>query len=235
MKIAWLLLGISLLALCNTAVSVDNPKSKDLDDDMHFVNFYLTSNDAQVAIRTLMCRGWPCPKFNVKRDHTRFIQERVYDSFDIISATVSQCGNFSTCLQTGYFALYRYRKGGNSEKRNVNMTTPVIVQVSKGSDQDNDDDEYKVFVMSPESNIELPEPTEDNVKIERIQKLDVYVRSYTYFSKDEEVQLAKLKSELDLLKLCYNTNNFMAAFYDPPWRIKGRRNEIWVETKDCPS
>jgi len=231
----WWIFQVGLLNLFATQTSGQIEEPNEDNDDLHPVNFFLTSIDEQTVREKLICRGWPCPRFRVKKDHSPYVQEREYKSFDIVTATTYGCGNFSAGLLQGYLALFRYRKGNNTENRQVKMAVPVVVEITQ-EEKGQCKDKYKVYVFanSTEAGLDgLPQPIEENVKLEKIQYLDVFVRTFSKYFDQPEPELAKLQSDVHNLNLCFNDSRYMVAMYDPPWKKNGRRNEIWIDAKEC--
>jgi len=137
-----------------------------------------------------------------------------------IKANSSSYKEFSSS-QFGKLASYIF--GGNRDKKQIAMTTPVHMDfgdsVSKMS-----------FVMPSNFTKEsLPAPNNPNVSIELVSEDYVAVISFDGFASNETIktQIEKLQQILKENHLSYY-GNFRYLGYNPPYQLFGRRNEIIV-------
>ncbi|GAB6030970.1 hypothetical protein CHUAL_007793 [Chamberlinius hualienensis] len=208
------------------------------DDELHPYNYHLNPQDEYFVRTTLICRGWPCPNFTVVNDVTPYLQERLYSEQDIVSTTSNdRCINFTESLTNGYMELYKYRKGENEKRVEVAMAVPIVIEIVEQEDE-KCSTKYKewiyINVNNNASRDDIPQPSSSvKVEIERLESLDVYVRTFTGNFTDIKSQLDILKSDLETAKLCFSNERVLIASYDPPWKKRGRRNEIWLEKKTC--
>jgi hypothetical protein len=142
----------------------------------------------------------------------------------VVMATVSMPSNsYNKMSSSGFRRLAGYIFGGNEQKESIAMTAPVHMQVKE-------DSASMSFVMpSSYSMNTLPVPKDSGVKIHMSE--EEYVASVTYsgFSSDEDirVQTARLKEFLDKKGIVYS-GDFRYLGYNPPYQLKGRRNEVIV-------
>ena len=76
-----------------------------------------------------------------------------------------------------------------------------------------------------------PKPTESIVYLEEIKAMTVGVISFEGFGDDDVViaEAAELNKLLGDSGLDYDKNNWFYAGYDPPFRLTGRHNEVWIQ------
>jgi len=213
---------------------MNNTRTK---DELYPVNIMLNSESENLIRTRILCRGFPCPNFTVVKEVTPYVQERRYDSQEIISSTNNTCQNITSSVMQSYIKLHEYRKGHNLVKGKLAIAVPIVIEVSKVETPNNCNTSYKVWLFTRFNNennssdiATLPQPHDDGVKIERVKAFDVYVRTFSGNYSEPEIEVTKLKNDLQDANLCFATESFILALYDPPWKKGGRRNEIWIES-----
>ena len=124
---------------------------------------------------------------------------------------------------SGFRKLAQYIFGGNSEQKQIAMTSPVHMDIG-------DSVSTMAFVMPSEYNKEdLPKPSSSDVVIENIQSEYVAAIQFSGFSNEESIEKNKVKLEKALKEkgLTY-FGNFRYLGYNPPYQLVGRKNEIIV-------
>ena len=141
-----------------------------------------------------------------------------------VMATVNMpSSSYTKMSSSGFRRLAGYIFGGNEQQESIAMTAPVHMEVKE-------DTASMSFVMPAAYSMNtLPVPKDSGVKIHMSE--EEYVASVTYsgFSSDDDikVQSARLKEYLDKKGIAYS-GDFRYLGYNPPYQLKGRRNEVIV-------
>jgi len=132
---------------------------------------------------------------------------------------------FETALEQGFRRIAAYIFGGNSQKQDIPMTTPVLNTPRAATHS-------VAFVMPPGKNLSsLPRPKDANVELVEVPERRVAVVKFRGRYKDDVMmdqtrRLQELVTENHLEALGQPT----FAGYDPPSTLPFlRRTEIWVE------
>lgn len=124
---------------------------------------------------------------------------------------------------SGFGTLAKYIFGGNSEQKQIAMTSPVHMEIS-------DSVSSMAFVMPSKFNKDnLPSPDNANVVIETVEAEYVAVISFGGFADEASIKENKdrLTSILKKKGITYH-GNFRFLGYNPPYQLVGRRNEVIV-------
>ena len=139
--------------------------------------------------------------------------------------------SFDDATQTGFERLFDYINGSNVDNQPIPMTCPVLDYVIKNGKRD----VYKISFYVPYDyqppNKGPPKPTNPDVFLEIIPEMTVGVRAFDGFAneQEDEQQVQVIEKSLDEDNLSYDSNNWFAAGYDPPFRVSNRHNEVWVQ------
>jgi hypothetical protein len=153
---------------------------------------------------------------------------RFYPSTTMATIT-SSAKTYKELGSSGFNKLAGYIFGGNKEKKQIAMTSPVHMDI-------NDSASTMSFVMPTELNKNnLPLPNNSEVKIETTT--DEYVAAIRFggFASDKHIQENKQKLA-NALKVngISHYGNFRFLGYNPPYQLFGRRNEIIVSLINNP-
>ena len=84
----------------------------------------------------------------------------------------------------------------------------------------------------------MPAPVDSSVYIQHVPQTRVYSYSYSGFSSTQTI----MQHALDVISVldaqpdaCYDATTIYAAGYDPPYRLIGRHNEVWIPAAECSS
>ncbi len=147
---------------------------------------------------------------------------RFYPSTTMAMIT-SSAKTYKELGSSGFSKLASYIFGGNTEKKQIAMTSPVHMDIS-------DTMSSMSFVMPANYNKDnLPLPNNSDVRITTAP--DEYVAAITFggFASQE-----KIKKQTDLLENTLKEKhisyygNFRFLGYNPPYQLFGRKNEIIV-------
>jgi len=124
---------------------------------------------------------------------------------------------------SGFTQLARYISGGNQEKKQIAMTSPVHMDVGESVST-------MAFVMPANYNKEnLPVPNNSDLTIKTVPEEYVAAIRFGGFASSEDI-----KKNTELLENALKANHlsfhghFRFLGYDPPYKFFARRNEIIV-------
>jgi hypothetical protein len=148
---------------------------------------------------------------------------RFYPGVTIATIT-SEAKSYKELGNSGFRKLAHYIFGGNQEKRQIAMTTPVHMDI-------NDTLSTMSFVMPSNLNKDnLPQPDNSQVQIKNVP--DEYVAAIKFggFASDKDIKLhtEKLAAALKTNGIS-NDGHFRFLGYNPPYQLFGRRNEVIVK------
>ncbi len=167
---------------------------------------------------------------------------RQYDSYIIAKTTVA--GSFKDAQSKGFRILAGYIFGKNKSQQKIAMTAPVVQKsesekISMTAPVVISPNENKTwtmtFSMPSKFTLEtLPVPTDERVKIEKVQGKLVAALTFSGFW-NESINAKKSQELTDWMK-GYKEYQFssapMFAGYNPPWTLPFlRRNEMLIELK----
>ncbi|XP_065652153.1 heme-binding protein 2 isoform X2 [Hydra vulgaris] len=179
------------------------------------------------------CGNLKCPKFNITSVGDDY-EERCYEESMWASISVQAPHKQSTSFGPMFQSLYKYISGENDQKIEIPMTAPVLVTVKMSADK-NDYLDIKMHFFIPPTNLTIPKPTADAIKLVNYPKICVYVRVFsgyqTSVNKNLLLQRRQLTEALDKTGRNYNKNDLIYAGYDSPWKIFHRHNEIMVRVE----
>jgi hypothetical protein len=124
---------------------------------------------------------------------------------------------------SGFRTLANYIFGGNKEKKQIAMTSPVHMDIG-------DTVSTMAFVMPSDLQKDnLPTPDNQDIIIHTTQPEYVAALRFGGFANTKAIQKysEKLKTLLDEKGISY-TGNVRFLGYNPPYQIFGRRNEVIV-------
>jgi len=147
---------------------------------------------------------------------------RFYPSATMAVIT-SSAKTYKELGSSGFTKLATYIFGGNKDKKQIAMTSPVHMDIS-------DTISSMSFVMPANyTKDNLPLPNNSEVAIQTSP--DEYVAAITFggFASNENIQkhISILGKSLNENNLPYD-GNFRYLGYNPPYQLFGRRNEIIV-------
>jgi hypothetical protein len=111
------------------------------------------------------------------------------------------------------------------------MTTPVLVHVTAGLGPTCGSEFAVSFYLAPEVADPPPRPTSSLVGVVTMPPMRVFARAYGGFATEQTVvrEAAALATALKSGGATVADDApFWAASYDSPFRLIGRRNEVWI-------
>lgn len=169
---------------------------------------------------------------NQNTEKVKYTVLKKYDEFEvrsyperIVATTVCGTGKYESNSGKGFRKIAGYIFGGNKSKQKIAMTSPVKMTL---------DDTMKMsFYMPDEYEIkDLPEPSNEAVKIDKDKKQIVAAIEFGGWANQEDIDKYK-KKLIKLLKKhkLEHNNDFAFLGYNAPYEMVGRRNEIIVSLK----
>jgi len=168
------------------------------------------------------------------------IEVRQYGS--MVAAEVSVTGDRDTASSAGFRALAGYIFGGNSGKKSIAMTAPVVQARSQAKGQSiamtapvmqtGEGKEWTVrFIMPKAMTMQnLPTPNNPQVKLVPLKPESFAAIRFSGMAKEADIQRqTKLLQDYMTARSLKATGPASLARYDPPWTpAMMRRNEIMI-------
>ena len=172
------------------------------------------------------CHGLDCPKYTVTGKIGEY-EIRQYEPSKWVGTTITGT-SYKQSADKGFDLLFDYIEGANKDGIKIPMASPVAVKiVPLGGEQFN----YTVNFFVPfayQSNTSIP--TNPALSIASLPALTAYVGSFSGYTTDTVLkeQLEKIKASLTASGKQYVHQFSYTAGYDPPYRVIGRHNEVWL-------
>ena len=168
------------------------------------------------------------------------IEVRQYGS--MVAAEVSVAGDRETASSAGFRALAGYIFGGNSGKKSIAMTAPVVQAQAQGKGQSiamtapvmqtGDGKEWTVrFIMPKAMTLQnLPTPNNPQVKLVPLKPASFAAIRFSGSAREADIQRqTKLLQDYMAARSMKAAGPASLARYDPPWTPSMmRRNEIMI-------
>ncbi|KAM4717439.1 heme-binding protein 2 [Anableps anableps] len=159
---------------------------------------------------------------------------RHYDSVKWVSTNYTTF-SMEFMMVPSFWRLYKYITGENEAGQKIPMTAPVLMRMPEKSIFKRD-----VFTMSfllpAEYQMDPPKPTNDDVYIQEMPAMNVYVISHEDFMStlSDNRCSKKLSTALDSASAQYRKGFHYAAGYDSPKPKKKRHTEVWYIVEGDP-
>ena len=168
------------------------------------------------------------------------IEVRQYGA--MVAAEVSVAGDRETASSAGFRALAGYIFGGNSGKKSIAMTAPVVQAQAQAKGQSiamtapvmqsGDGKEWTVrFIMPTAMTLQnLPPPNPPQVKLVPLKPASFAAIRFSGMAKEADIQRqTKLLQDYMAARNLKAAGPASVARYDPPWTpAMMRRNEIMI-------
>ncbi|XP_072225618.1 heme-binding protein 2 [Leuresthes tenuis] len=163
---------------------------------------------------------------------------RHYDSVKWISTDMTSYA-MEFAAPRAFSRLFKYITGENEAGKKIQMTSPVIVKIPEKKFW-----ERGAFTMSfllpAEHQMNPPKPNNDDVYINEMPEMNVYVLTYGGWmtSMADNRKSDELSSALNSVNAKYTKGFHHAAGYNSPMTMFKRHNEVWYVVEGdpvCPS
>ncbi|KAF8080670.1 hypothetical protein N665_0929s0022 [Sinapis alba] len=185
------------------------------------------------------CNRIECPNYEMVHAGNGY-EIRRYDTTVWISTEPIQDISLVDATRTAFFQLFNYIQGKNKYHEKIEMTAPVISQVSP-SDGPFCESSFTVSFYVPKKNQPDPAPAE-NLHIQKWTPRYVAVRQFSGFVSDSTVgeEAAALSASLEGTAWANAIEKskedggvgadsaYTVAQYNSPFEFTGRVNEIWL-------
>ncbi|XP_076347824.1 heme-binding protein 1-like isoform X2 [Tachypleus tridentatus] len=177
------------------------------------------------AVRKAMAGVREEPKFEVVNKYDgyeiRSYPETVWITLKITGKTHAECG------RPEFSRLLGYINGNNETGVSLPMTSPVVFRVSFEESKD-----LTVSLFLSPSVEDPPKPKDSDMSLFQAPAGQLFVRTFSGFASDAEwkKEFEQLQSELEDPEEAVTSFYYRSAF-DPPFKMVGRRNEVWIARK----
>ena len=144
---------------------------------------------------------------------------------EAILASVVMDGSYDDSRNSGFRTLAEYIFGGNHDKQQIAMTSPVRMSNNEMSNT-------MSFVLPSQFDFDkLPKPVNEKILLHQSKPGYAAVVQYGGYTNKREInkRKAELSEALNTLDFKYNNNNFEYLGYNPPYQMLNRKNEVLVE------
>lgn len=181
------------------------------------------------------CNRIECPGYDVIHQGNGY-EIRRYNSSVWVSTSPIPDISLVEATRTAFYQLFDYIQGKNEYKKKIEMTAPVISEVSP-SDGPLCESSFVVSFYVPKVNQADPPPAE-GLHIQRWETTYVAVRQFGGFVSDYEVgeeaaalqaNLAGSKWAAAIEKRKSPSSSYIVAQYNSPFEFENRVNEIWLQ------
>ncbi|VDI73994.1 Hypothetical predicted protein [Mytilus galloprovincialis] len=161
------------------------------------------------------------------------VEERHYEAAKWVS-TKTMGMNREEAVSAGFQRLFKYITGTNENNQKIDMTAPVSTKILPGAGPNCENTFTTSFYIPPEHQDNPPKPTNPDVFIEDRPAMDVYVKSFGGFAKEQDwLSEAQKMTEQIKDKTTINQDYWFTAGYNSPFQLFARTNEVWlIKNKD---
>uniref|UniRef100_A0A5B7CCI3 Putative heme-binding protein 2-like n=1 Tax=Davidia involucrata TaxID=16924 RepID=A0A5B7CCI3_DAVIN len=195
-----------------------------------------SKNENGVGIYPPSCSRIECPSYDLIHVGNGY-EIRRYNSTVWMSTSPIQDISLVEATRTGFLQLFDYIQGKNSYEEQIEMTAPVITQVSP-SDGPFCASSFVVSFYVPKVNQANPPPAK-GLHAQKWGPIYVAVRQFSGFVSDSDVgeEAAALNASLegsvwaaaiDKSHAADPTTVYTVAQYNSPFEFDSRVNEIWL-------
>ncbi|XP_038064104.1 heme-binding protein 2-like isoform X2 [Patiria miniata] len=131
-----------------------------------------------------------------------------------------------------FFQLFNYISGKNEKDQKIEMTVPVLKKITPGAGPFCKTTKEMSFYVTQEFQGDPPVPSDKDVYVTHLPAHRVVVKTFSgYTSEAKDLAEATALAELTQDKYELEQDFYFTAGYNSPWRLIGRRNEVWFVVK----
>jgi len=193
--------------------------------------------DLSYEIREYPSVKWVCTEMTYEQDEDGTEEPgAAQDEWSILKMVQKMMNSVSWKKRPSskmFMKLFRYISGVNEERQEVEMTTPVLSQMTPL--EDNKMKNKMCFYLDSAAQENPPTPETDEVFLEENQPLRVAVYEFGGYAMSDyvwEAEAANFAEKLGDRVNSVDTTSFFTAGYDSPMKFWNRRNEVMFQLKN---
>lgn len=183
------------------------------------------------------CKRIECPGYDLIHQGNGYEIRRYNSSLWMSTAPIADI-SLVAATRTGFLQLFNYIQGKNEYNKKIEMTAPVITQISP-SDGPFCESSFTVSFYVPKENQANPPPAK-GLHVQEWDSTYVAVRQFGGFVSDAEIgeEAAALQASLYGSKWAAaieksrvddaGASSYTVAQYNSPFKFENRVNEIWL-------
>ena len=176
----------------------------------------------------VFCHDLDCPKYTLVAKKTGY-EIRNYAPSKWVGGTFSG-SSYTKAANEGFDLLFKYISGANSANEKIPMASPVATKIVPGPGSTGEKNFTVLFFTPFAYQTNTPTPTDPQLGLVSLPAITAYVGSFGGFESDAELQerTMELVNHLNKDRVAYVKDFYFTAGYDPPFRVIGRHNEVWL-------
>ena len=174
------------------------------------------------------CHDLDCPKYALVAKKNGY-EIRNYAPSKWVGGTFTG-SSYNNAAQDGFNLLFKYISGANSANEKIPMASPVATKIVPGPGSTGEKNFTVLFFTPFAYQDNTPTPTDPQLALVSLPAITAYVSSFGGFESDAELQehTSELVNYLEKDGVAYVKDFYFTAGYDPPFRVIGRHNEVWL-------
>ena len=176
----------------------------------------------------VFCHDLDCPKYTLVAKKTGY-EIRAYAPSKWVGTTITGT-SYREAAETGFDLLFKYISGANSANEKIPMASPVATKIVPGPGSTGEKNFTVLFFTPFAYQANTPTPTDPQLALVSLPAITAYVTSFSGYENDAELQerTLELVNHLNKDGVAYVKDFYFTAGYDPPFRVIGRHNEVWL-------
>lgn len=173
---------------------------------------------------------WACTEMTYERSEEDNEEEETGSEWNVIKMMQEMMNKKSWKSRPSskmFMKLFRYISGVNEQTEEIEMTVPVLTQMTL--QEDNMINKQMCFYLNKKHQENPPTPVDEDVKIEQNEEMTVFVHTFGGYAmrdnvwiKEAQIFAEKLSQKADSIDF----SKFYTAGYDSPMKFWNRRNEV---------
>lgn len=173
---------------------------------------------------------WACTEMTYERSEEDNEEEETGSEWNVIKMMQEMMNKKSWKTRPSskmFMKLFRYISGVNEQTEEIEMTVPVLTQMTL--QEDNMINKQMCFYLNKKHQENPPTPVDEDVKIEQNEEMTVFVHTFGGYAmrdnvwiKEAQIFAEKLSQKADSIDF----SKFYTAGYDSPMKFWNRRNEV---------
>ena len=174
------------------------------------------------------CHDLDCPKYTLVAKKEGY-EIRNYAPSKWVGTTIMG-SSYKQAANDGFDLLFKYISGANSANEKIPMASPVATKIVPGPGSTGQKNFTVLFFTPFAYQANTPTPTDPQLKLVSLPAITAYVYSFGGFETDAGLEryTFELVNKLNWDGMAFVKDFYFTAEYDPPIRVIGRHNEIWL-------